>query len=325
MLTGWIPASKRGPDRAPGERHDATGHNGTPMRPSGSALERPFPLPAALAVTAAGIGAMLGGSVGLAARPGLGLRAQIAIGTLLLALPTVAALLHRPGLWPGVRGTRAVTRRMTGLAVLLGAALWVASAGLMELQSLVLPPTEEYLDAFRAIHSALAPTGPLDALVSILVIAVLPGACEELAIRGVLLPSLLRWLGGGGSRPAWNDTKSRSESLGASSGIAIAASALLFAAIHLDGYRFLFTFLLGLVFGFLRLATGSLWPCVAAHASLNALTFVVAPLVDDPSQPYSPSPVLGVACLVAGAAVAWPLLRALARSPTSVDSFTVRP
>jgi membrane protease YdiL (CAAX protease family) len=257
-----------------------------------------------MVITLAGIAAMLGGAGTLALHPGLGLRAQIALGTLLLALPALAALGLRPGYWPGVRGERPVARRTLGLSLVLGAALWLASAGLMEVQSLVVPPPPAYLDAFRAIHQALAPRDPLDALVSVLVIAVLPGVCEELVIRGVFLPSLAAW------------------SLLRASWPAIAVSALLFAAIHLDAYRFLFTLALGLVFGHLRLATASLWPSVVAHASLNALTFVVAPFVDDPGQPYTPSPVLGAACLLAGSAVAWPLLRALG---ASVDSLPRRP
>jgi membrane protease YdiL (CAAX protease family) len=262
-------------------------------------------LVAAIAVTAAGIAAMVGGGTALALRSGLGLRAQIAIGTLALAFPAVAVLLLQPDLWPAVRGARRVAGRTIGLSVLLGAALWVGSAGLMEVQSLVAPPTPAYLDAFRAIHKALAPNGPLDALVSVLVIAVLPGVCEELVVRGVFLPSLARSLGGG--RGAW---------------VAVLVSALLFAAIHLDAFRFLFTFALGLVFGFLRLRAGSLWPSVCGHASLNALTFVVAPFVDDPSKPYTPSPALGAAFLLAGVAVAWPLLQALGGS---VDSPPSRP
>jgi membrane protease YdiL (CAAX protease family) len=174
----------------------------------------------------------------------------------------------------------------------------------MEVQSLVAPPPEHYLDAFRAIHRALAPKGAVDALVSVVVIALLPGVCEELVVRGVFLPSLAHSLGAGRS---W---------------LAILASALLFASIHLDPYRFLFTFALGAVFGFLRLRTGSLWPSVLAHAGLNTLTFLVAPFVDDPTKPYTPSPGLGVACLVAGVAVSWPLLQALDRR---VDSTTPRP
>jgi membrane protease YdiL (CAAX protease family) len=276
------------------------------MRPNGSTPERPFPLVAAIAVTAAGIAAMVGGSTALALRSGFGLRTQIAMGTLALALPAVAVLLLRPDLWPAVRGTRRVTGRLIGLSLLLGAALWIGSAGLMEVQSLLVPPTPEYLDAFRAIHRALAPNGPLDTLVSVLVIAVLPGVCEELVVRGVLLPSLDTSLRGG--RGTW---------------LAVLVSALLFAAIHLDAFRFLFTFALGLVFGFLRLRSGSLWPSVCAHASLNTLTFVVAPFVDDPTKPYTPSPALGGAFLLAGVAVAWPLLKAL--SGSGVDSPASRP
>ena len=290
------------------------------MLPSRSDSERPFSLAAAVAVTAAGILAMLSSGTWLALSSGLGLRAQIALGTLALALPATAVLVLRPGLWPAVRGDRAVARRTAGLSLLLGAALWVASVGLMEVQSLVAPPPPAYLDAFRAIHRALAPDGPLDALVSILVIAVLPGVCEELVLRGVLLPPLVRWLGELWSRG--NDAVAAPGRLPPGALPAAALSALLFAAIHLDAYRFLFTLTLGLVFGFLRLAKGSLWPPVIAHATLNGLTFAVAPFVDDPSQPYTPSPALGATCLVAGVAVAWPLLRALA---ARVDSPAARP
>jgi membrane protease YdiL (CAAX protease family) len=99
-------------------------------------------------------------------------------------------------------------------------------------------------------------------------------------------------------------------------------SAILFAAMHADPYRFLFTLTIGLVLGVLRLRTGSLGPPVVAHVTLNALTFVVAPLVDDPSQPYTPQTALGLACLVTGAAVAWPLLRALRRAVDSPGSAT---
>lgn len=305
MLTARVGGVQTTPGRRARGEARATAHNDPRMRQDGSVPNHPFPLPAAAAVTAVGIAAMMFGSVSLALRSGLGLRAQIALGTLALALPAVAALLLRPAWWPSVRGARPIAGATVGLSLLLGAALWVGSAGLMEVQSLVVPPTPEYLDAFRAIHQALAPSGPLDALVSVLVIAVLPGVCEELVIRGVFLPSLARSLGE--RRSAW---------------LAILASALLFAAIHLDGFRFLFTFVLGVVFGFLRLRTSSLWPSVLAHTCLNSLTFVVAPFVDDPTQPYTPSPALGAACLLAGVVASWPLLQALGRN---IDSPSARP
>lgn len=265
------------------------------MSTPGSESPRPIPAFLALAVTALGIAAMFASGF-LAVRLGLdlGLRRQIAVGTVLLALPALAVLVARPPAWRAALGPGVVAPRTAALSTLLGAALWVGSIGLMEMQSLLSPPPAEYLEAFRAIHRALAPAGPLDTLVSLAVIAILPGVCEELVVRGVLLPSLVRPLG----------------LLGA-----VVGSAFLFAAMHADPYRFLFTLTVGLVLGVLRLRTGSLWPPVFAHVTLNALTFAIAPLVDDPAQPYTPQPALGLACLVAGAAVAWPLLRALGGGP----------
>ncbi len=276
-----------------------------------------FSLPAAIAATAAGIVAMAGGAGFLAAQQGLGMRAVIAVGTLALALPSAAALALRPDWWPTVQGA-GIAGRTVGLSMLLGAALWLASAGLMEVQSLAMPPPPEYLDAFRAIHAALAPKNALDALVSVLVIALLPGVCEELVMRGVLLPPLAQALRASQPVPAAADAGHRAAHVWLGAWVAIVISALLFAGIHYDRYRFLFTLVLGLVFGYVRLRAGSLWPSVVAHATLNTLTFVVAPFVDDPSQAYVPSPGLGAACLLAGSALAWPLLRAIA--PRVVDS-----
>jgi membrane protease YdiL (CAAX protease family) len=178
--------------------------------------------------------------------------------------------------------------------VLLGVALWIASIGLMEMQSLLMPPPAEYLQAFRALHTALAPANPIDALLSLAVIAVLPGLLEELVVRGVLLPSLAS------SMPK---------------GAAVLVSATLFAAMHGDRYRLLFTFTIGVVLGLVRLWTDSLWTPVIAHISLNTLTFLVAPYVDDPSQPYTPQPVLGLACLLAGCVLMAPLLHQLVARP----------
>ena len=49
---------------------------------------------------------------------------------------------------------------------------------------------------------------------------------------------------------------------------------------------------------------------VIAHVTLNTLTFLIAPLVDDPTQAYTPQPALGLA-LPRGrrAPSRWPLLR----------------
>ena len=277
-----------GGERAPG---GPTPHNGTGMSPPGSVSPRPLPVPLAVAVAALGVTAMLASPV-LALRlgPGLGIRAIVALGTILLALPALAALVARPAAGRAALGSGIFAPRTAVLSLLLGAALWVGSIGLMEMQSLFFPPSAETLDFFRRLHAALAPSGVLDGLVSLVVIALLPALCEELVMRGVLLPSLAARIA-----PA----------------PAVTLTAAAFALIHFDPIRLLFTFVLGLVLGALRLRTGSLWPSVMVHLTLNALTFLIAPLVDDPSQAYTPQPALGLACLLAGAAVAWPLLQAL--------------
>jgi len=258
------------------------------MSQNGSAIRRPFHIFLALPLVVLGVVAMVG-SVRLAGPLGLGLRGQIALGTLALAAPTLLALAFLRRATGAVLGRVRVAPRTVALSALLGAALWVGSIGLIELQSLVRPPSSEELELFRRLHAALAPSSLFDGVGSLVVIAVLPAMCEELVMRGVLLTSLCPVTG-----PLF----------------AVFLTAGAFAVIH-DPLRLLFAFVLGLAFGALRLRTGSLVPPLISHASLNALTFFVAPLIDDPTQPYTPQPALGLACLLAGAAVAWPLFRAL--------------
>jgi sodium transport system permease protein len=251
-----------------------------------------------------GVGGMFGAAYG-AARLDFGLRTQVALGTLLFALPVAAALALRPRAARTVLGDLAPGRRTVLLSVALGAVLWVASIGLVELQALVRPPLPEELDLFRRLHAALAPSGPLDALVSLAVIAVLPALCEELVVRGALLTALVPAVASAAA------TLVRSSLVPAvAAAVAVTLTAAAFAVIH-DPVRLVFAFALGMALGALRLRTRSLLPPIVAHATLNALTFAVAPLVDDPTQAYEPRPALGLACLLVGAALAWPLLRAL--------------
>jgi membrane protease YdiL (CAAX protease family) len=55
-------------------------------------------------------------------------------------------------------------------------------------------------------------------------------------------------------------------------------TAILFGAIHFDALQGLGALLIGLYLGYVALATGSLWPAVAAHAINNLLCALFARL-----------------------------------------------
>jgi membrane protease YdiL (CAAX protease family) len=189
--------------------------------------------------------------------------------------------------------------RIVLLSLAAGATLWGASLGLFELQYVLWKPPDGYLEAFRRLHEALKPSGPLDAVFSVAAIALVPAICEEVLFRGAVLPAFLRMLGAAG---------------------AVCASALLFGCIHLDFtagapvlYRVPFAFAVGLGLGALRLLTGSLVSPMLAHATLNTITFVVAPFVDDPNAPAEARPGLGAALFATGALFTAVIFRAMRR------------
>ena len=85
--------------------------------------------------------------------------------------------------------------------------------------------------------------------------ALIPGVCEELACRGLLARAFAvryrRWVG-------------------------VVVSALAFSLLHFSVPRALPTFALGLVLGWICLASGSVWPAVLAHVLNNAVVLALA-------------------------------------------------
>jgi membrane protease YdiL (CAAX protease family) len=221
----------------------------------------------------------------------LGLRTVLVVSQLALAGPGLLMVMASRIPWPLVVGRWPLDGRTAALALVAGASLWIASLGLLELQYALWAPSPDYIEGFRRLHEALRPRGPLDALVSLAAIAVIPAISEETLVRGILLPSL-------GPRSGRRG--------------AIVISAVVFAAIHFDLFRTVFTLVLGLVLGWLRVRTGSLLACMVAHAVLNGLTFAVAPFVDDPSKGLpDPRPLLGLGLFLTGTAATVVVLRLL--------------
>jgi len=265
---------------------------------SGSLPATPVHPLVGLAAAIAGTAAML--SAGQVLGGHLPVRASITIGSALLALPALLslALLGRP--LTRTLALRPADNRTVRLTVAMGASLWLASLGLLELQYTVWPPPPGYLELFRRIHEALRPANPLDAVLSVIAIAAAPALFEETLVRGVVLPSF---------RPV----------LGAT--MAVIASALLFALMHADPYRLAFTFAVGIALGVVRLRANALLPCILVHGTLNTLTFLAAPFVDDPSEPLpAPRPLLGAAFFAVGVAVTILLLRRLREAPPEQSS-----
>lgn len=89
----------------------------------------------------------------------------------------------------------------------------------------------------------------------LLVMAVTPAVCEELAFRGFILSGLRRAL-----KPV----------------NAVLISAVLFGAMHGLLQQSIVASATGIALGFVALRAGSLWPCIVYHAAHNALTLQFA-------------------------------------------------
>jgi membrane protease YdiL (CAAX protease family) len=190
------------------------------------------------------------------------------------------------------------------LGALLGAAGFLAANGVMALWVMVLP--DRLLEVFPDV-GRIFEGGPVARAVVIAVAVLLAPLCEEAAFRGYLQRTLL-----GAMRPAW----------------AIAITALLFAARHLDPVRFPALILLGALFGWLAWRSGSLWPAVAAHAANNALAAGLALLgvggdaaLARPTLVEALGPLLVGGAVTAGLAAAF---RSIAPAPAGPDAVARR-
>lgn len=83
----------------------------------------------------------------------------------------------------------------------------------------------------------------------------LPAFCEEIFFRGFLQRALTSRVG---------------------PGLAILASSIVFAALHVGAGPIGFAFLTSLLLGILVHVSGSLWESIALHAANNALVFIMA-------------------------------------------------
>lgn len=115
------------------------------------------------------------------------------------------------------------------------------------------PFPQEYLEAMGKLFTQDLATWKM-----FLLIALMPGICEELMFRGFLV----RFFERGKFWPP------------------IIISALLFAIFHLDPFRFLPVFILGILLGYLSSRSGSIFNSMLSHTINNSLALVIVFFAD---------------------------------------------
>jgi sodium transport system permease protein len=162
--------------------------------------------------------------------------------------------LPRPAVWPG--------------AILMGATAWTIAVPFLKF----FPVPEEWSRQFsEPFIKLLAEPGGL--AIALLLAAVLPAICEEIAFRGVVLSGLLRRF---------------------SPGVAIFLTSVCFGIAHYSVFRFLPTAILGAVLSWTTWRTKSIFPGMLMHAINNGLAIAaMAASAKDTSPSSLPSwPVL---------------------------------
>jgi len=176
--------------------------------------------------------------------------AVVQVATILVPTVLLAALL--------TRGIRASLRLRSARPAALGAAVLVALFGYPFLRFLgqavlrVYPPSAEIVQFEGSIRSLL---DSAPGIVSILLVfALIPAVCEELAFRGFVLNGLSRHKGD------W---------------AAILLSSLFFGLTHAVFQQSIMAFLTGLILGVIAIRTASVLPCILYHLTHNGMTVLV--------------------------------------------------
>lgn len=182
----------------------------------------------------------------------LGIRGQVAVNVVGIFLGGSLFLVRRYRLpWREALALRA-PRPAVWLAVVVGApSAFLTGAAVFQAARLVFPVPDQVLESFGQY---LLPEG-LPFYQVLLFLCVLPGICEEVAFRGVLLHGLRRRMG--------------------YVGLALAVGGI-FGLFHVDLFRLVPTAYLGAILTAVVLLSGSIYPAMLWHALNNAAALVPA-------------------------------------------------
>lgn len=167
--------------------------------------------------------------------------------------------------WTGLRFT-GVGQTAFGFA--LGAANFFAIAIPLHFVATKLFPESvtEMFDASRIFRDR----SPIDLVLILTGVTIAAPIGEEYFFRGVLQNAL---------------TEAKRRAL-----VAIVITAVIFSAFHIDPVGFVARVELGILFGWLFLRTGSIWPAVGAHAANNAITTALFFAYGDQEQASETAP-----------------------------------
>jgi len=189
--------------------------------------------------------------------------------------------------WPG-RTPAAVAAAVVAAALVGGGLFMTGAAATLAVRDGVV--SDEAASLARRLVDVIR-GGP--AWSAVLLLAVMPAVCEELLFRG--------WMLAGLAGPSAGRRRAAT---------AIAAQAAAFAAFHVLPERMPQTFALGLVTGWMTLASRSLLPAIVAHAVHNATPVMLVAMasaaeleaVASGGSPALPSWIVaaGIGCLAAG-------------------------
>lgn len=138
------------------------------------------------------------------------------------------------------------------ITIIIATAAFVLVGIVAAFQEMIFPHSEDYQEIWQAV---LEEFHQIPLIITLFLVSILPGTCEELLFRGFLLH---------GMRKKCSD------------GTAIIIVGFLFGAFHLDPYRFLPVSLLGILFGYMVIKTGSLFTGIVAHSTNNAIAILLS-------------------------------------------------
>ncbi len=182
----------------------------------------------------------------------------------LVLLPQIAMILF-PTLLMAIMFTKSLRQSLRvrmphwttlPLAVLLGVTLHPIYMGLAETISTIYPISEEAAMAMKPFADQIA-SAPWLSIV--LLMALAPAICEELAFRGFMFGGLVR--NNGGLR-------------------AIIITAIMFGISHGVLQQSIAATIMGLLLGWIALKTGSVLPCILVHFTNNALSVSLQRILD---------------------------------------------